>query len=63
MSKKSRSNSRPAAPSLSEEDKALLQRAKEAIKKAQPEGEALKQMYLEDIEKQIKLIPFSSTFF
>ena len=53
MSKKSRSNSRPAAPSLSEEDKALLQRAKEAIKKAQPEGEALKQMYLEDIEKQM----------
>lgn len=61
MSKKSRSNSRPAAPSLSEEDKALLQRAKEAIKKAQPEGEALKQMYLEDIEKQMDALKDTKT--
>lgn len=61
MSKKSRGNSRPVAPSLSEEDKAILQRAKDTLQKIQPDLEAFKQMFLDDIEKEMSALKDTKT--
>ena len=61
MSKKSRSNSRPAAPSLSEEDKVLLQRAKDTLKGIQPDIEAFKKLCLDDIEEQMDVLKGEKT--